>query len=123
MYSLKKYALFFAVGSVGYGVIEMLWRGYTHWSMLLAGGVCFTAFSKIASCIRPLWQKALIAAGVITSVEFVFGMVFNRLLKQNIWDYSKMRGNVLGQICPLYSALWLLLSVGFVPVAGRMNGI
>ena len=34
----------FAIGSVLYGTIEILWRGYTHWTMLLAGGICLALF-------------------------------------------------------------------------------
>ena len=31
----------FGIGALGYGLIEILWRGYTHYSMLTAGGICF----------------------------------------------------------------------------------
>ena len=31
----------FAMGGGTYGLIEVLWRGYTHWSMALLGGVLF----------------------------------------------------------------------------------
>ena len=35
---LRNTTLFF-VGAFGYGQIELLYRGYTHWTMLAAGGV------------------------------------------------------------------------------------
>ena len=37
----KKDLLLFPIGSAGYGLVETLWRGHTHWTMLVAGGVCF----------------------------------------------------------------------------------
>ena len=47
---------------------------------------------------------------MITAVEFVFGLVFNVFLGMSVWDYSSVPGNILGQICPLFSVLWCGLS-------------
>lgn len=41
MEKLKEYAAVCTVGSVGYSAIEVLWRGFTHWTMALTGGVGF----------------------------------------------------------------------------------
>ena len=35
-----EYGGVFTAGGLGYGGLELLWRGRTHWSMLLCGGVC-----------------------------------------------------------------------------------
>ena len=61
---IKKYALFFSIGGAGYGLLELLWRGYTHPTMLLAGGICFVIFSYIAERLYtlPLLIKAALAA-------------------------------------------------------------
>lgn len=79
-------------------------------------------FSKVAECCRRsrLCQAAICAVGV-TAIEFCFGVVFNLLLKKNVWDYSRCRGNILGQICPLYTALWGVLGLVFLPLADLMN--
>ena len=45
MKSGKEKIVLFSIGAMGYGLIEILWRGYTHWSMLTAGGICFMFFS------------------------------------------------------------------------------
>ena len=37
---IERTALFLFVGGISYGLLELLWRGRTHWTMLL-GGVCF----------------------------------------------------------------------------------
>ena len=39
MKSGKEKIVLFSIGAMGYGLIEILWRGYTHWSMLTAGGI------------------------------------------------------------------------------------
>ena len=41
MEKLREYAAVCTIGSVGYSAIEVLWRGFTHWTMALAGGVGF----------------------------------------------------------------------------------
>ena len=47
---------------------------------------------------------------VITTFEFITGCIVNLWLKWNIWDYSGVFGNVLGQICLPFSLIWVLLS-------------
>lgn len=123
MRRIKKYCLFFALGGAGYALIELLWRGRTHFSMIIAGGICFISFSLIADIFRekPILYKAVLCSLSVTTVELVFGVIFNIILKMNVWDYSKMPLNLFGQICPLYSLLWGGLSLIFLPVAQFMN--
>ncbi len=123
MKKVKKYCVFFAVGGTGYAIVELLWRGRTHWSMMIAGGICFITFSVIADMFRekPLIYKAVMCSLSVTTVEFIFGVIFNIILKKNVWNYSNMPLNFLGQICPLYSLLWGGLSLVFLPVAQFLN--
>lgn len=58
----------------------------------------------------PLWKKAIIGMIIITVLEFVIGIVFNLLLKENVWDYSNMPFNILGQICVPFSVIWFVIS-------------
>lgn len=123
MKKLKKYSLFFIIGSLGYGLIEILWRGHTHWSMLIAGGLAFVMFSVVAKRFArvPIIFKALICAMGITAIEFVFGVIFNLALKMNVWDYSGMPYNLLGQICLNFSLMWAGLSLLCLPLARLLN--
>ena len=91
--------------------------------MALAGGVSFLGFSEIARCFegKSLLIKAAIASLFVTAVELGFGLVVNKLFDKEVWDYSDKRFNLFGQICPLYSALWLGLGVVFIPLADYMN--
>lgn len=116
----KTKLVLFGVGAAGYGLIEILWRGYTHWSMLTAGGICFMFFSTLCEKYKnaKLIFKAIAGSMFVTAIELIFGIIFNIILKKNVWDYSKMPLNVGGQICAKYSFFWLLLSMVFIPFAG-----
>lgn len=100
----------FAVGSAGYPLLELLWRGRTHWSMALAGGLSLLLIYPLSAGRKRRFYCCK-AAAVITAVELLFGIVFNIILRKNVWDYSKMRGNLWGQICLPYCLLWVLLAL------------
>ena len=123
MKAVKTNGVLFVTGGVGYGLIELLWRGRTHWSMLVAGGLCFMMFAAVAEKWRhrSLLFKAVVCAFGVTAVEFVFGLIFNVLLHKNVWDYSDEPLNVMGQICPLYTVLWGILALGVVPLAKQFK--
>lgn len=116
-YIIRSMFLFF-VGAIIYPEIEILYRGYTHWSMGILGGVCFI----ICGCLNdvfgwdmPLWKQQLIASVIITGLEFMTGVVVNIILGWNVWDYSNLPFNILGQICLPFMVIWFFLSlVGIV---------
>ena len=63
----------------------------------------------------PLIAQATICTVGITAAEFVAGLIINVWLGMGVWDYSAMPGNVMGQICPQFIGLWLILShVGII---------
>lgn len=115
--------MLFSIGAVGYGLLEILWRGYTHWSMLGAGGICFVFFARIGEKFKNMgiFVKALIGSGFVTAIEFIFGVIFNIILKKNVWDYSKLPLNIGGQVCMLYSFIWALLSMICIPFASFLS--
>lgn len=102
----------FGLGAICYGLIEVVSRGYTHPSMLLAGGICFVSMSFIDRIKINFVLKCIISAVVITSVEFIFGYIFNIVLKYDVWDYSAEPFNFLGQICLKFFLIWCFLSAG-----------
>ena len=99
----------FCVGASGYPLLELLWRGRTHPSMALAGGlsVCWLDHLARRKRLRP-WQRVLLGGLGITGIEASVGLLANR--SHRIWDYRKMPLQWQGQICLPYSAAWCLLS-------------
>ena len=103
----------FAAGSAAYTAAELLWRGHTHWTMTVTGGLC-TMLIHLANRRmrhRRLSLRCLTGCGIITAAELVVGCVVNLWLGWNVWDYSGKTFNILGQICPLYCVMWFFLSI------------
>lgn len=109
----RKGAALFLIGCLGYPLIELLWRGRTHWSMSLLGGFCCAAVGSFCGRFRhiSLLKRCVCGSAIITAAEFCSGAILNLRLKRNIWDYSRLRFNFKGQICVLYSILWGLLCI------------
>ncbi len=108
-----KYAFLLVIGGLVYILIELFFRGQTHISMFFLGGVCFISvglINEVFSWKTPLIIQMIIGGMIITHLEFISGCVLNLLLGLNVWDYSNMYGNILGQICPLFSFIWVMMS-------------
>lgn len=113
MRRLIKPSVLFGIGGALYILIELLWRGRTHWTMFIVGGLCFLSVGLINELFEwdmPLIRQMLIAAIWITIVEFDAGIILNGGYNLNIWDYSDMPFNIWGQVCLPYTILWFFLS-------------
>ncbi|MCQ4833116.1 MULTISPECIES: hypothetical protein [Hungatella] len=111
---LRKYLVLMATGGLLYVALELIWRGRSHWTMFLLGGICFVALGLINEVLpwdMPMWKQILIGVAIVTALEFITGCIVNLWLGWNIWDYSGLSGNILGQICLQYCLLWLPVSL------------
>ncbi len=102
----------FALGGCSYMGLEILWRGWSHGSMFLAGGSCFLLLGKLNQVKPrlPLPLRALAGAGIITTVEYAAGLLVNR--NYTVWDYRGVPMNVHGQICLPFCLLWIPVGLG-----------
>lgn len=116
--NIFKSIFLFVFGGGIYCIIEMLFRGHTHFTMIFVGGVCFLMCGMLNEVIpweMPLPEQMIICAVNITAVEFIAGMILNVWLNLNVWDYSNMPLNIMGQICLPFSVAWFFLSaVGII---------
>lgn len=111
---MRKYFALMYTGGLLYVVLEMVWRGRSHWTMFLLGGICFVALGLINEILpgsMALWKQILIGMATITVLEFLTGCAVNLWLGWNVWNYNGLPGNILGQICPQYCLLWLPVSL------------
>lgn len=113
MKKVKEFIIVFGIGSFLYALIEVLFRGWTHWSMFLAGGIIFYSlyiiFNKMES--DSILLKCIIGCAVITAVEYLAGFIVNIIFKMDVWDYSDRPFNLFGQICLLFSIGWFFISI------------
>ena len=106
-----KQAVLFYLGGCAYMGLELLWRGRSHGSMFVAGGLCFLLIGQL-NHVRPrlpLPLRAAVGAGIVTMVELGIGLLCNR--NYDVWDYRDQAGNFLGQICPIFTILWFPVSL------------
>lgn len=108
----KEFFIFLVMGCI-YTNIELVCRGYTHASMLVVGGLCGMLVGLIND-IAPnekLYQQCFISVIIVTFVEFISGYILNIKMGLNIWDYSDLPFNIMGQISLLFSIFWFFLSI------------
>ena len=112
--AILKHAVLALCGGCVYFLIEMAWRGHSHWTRAVLGGVCFVLIGDINEFIpwnMPLILQGAIGSGIVTVLELVSGIILNLWLGLGIWDYSNMPFNLLGQICLPFTLLWVALSI------------
>ena len=108
-------------GGALYYLRELLWRGRSHPSMFLLGGLCFWGLGRVGRLRLSLPLRALLGAALVTCAEFFSGLLLNLALRWDIWDYSGLPGNLLGQVCLLYAALWVPLSGAGILLSGVLD--
>lgn len=103
------------------------WRGNPEgisWTMLVVAMVLCVPIERAGAELPwrvPIWVQALVCGALVTGAELAAGLVLNVWLVLGIWDYSHLWGNLWGQICPQFAALWWGLCLIFIPVFDWMR--
>ena len=110
---IAKYAFLVWFGGSTYVTLEVFWRARSHWTMFVLAAVVFI----MIGLLNEIWAKwnllvqTLVGTGIATVLEFITGLVVNVILRWDVWDYSNLPGNIMGQICPQFMILWALIVV------------
>ena len=112
--SILKYFILGWFGGSTYCSLEVIFRGRSHWSMVVLAFILFLLIGSLNNLFP--WEMSLVKQGIIgacmvTVLEFITGCIVNIWLGWNVWDYSNMPLNILGQVCLPFSLLWILLSI------------
>ena len=67
----------------------------------------------------PLVFRGLAGAGIITVIELLAGLTFNR--DYSVWDYRHLPVNFRGQICLRFFLLWIPISLGAMGLYRRLR--
>ncbi len=111
---LFKYFILGNIGGFIYIILELLYRGYSHWTMYCVASISFILIGLINEFIpwnMTLLKQTLIGSFIITCIEFISGFIINIILKWNVWDYSNIPLNFMGQICLPFSILWIFIAL------------
>ena len=111
------------IGGLAYMGIEILWRGHTHWSMGVLGGLCFVLIGLLDEWFEhpPLLLQMAQGAAIVTALELITGIIVNIHLGWDVWDYSDMSGNIMGQVCPQFSVAWFFLSAAAIKLENALH--
>lgn len=108
---ILKPLILFIIGGIVYILMELAWRGHSHIAMLFVGGIAFLCIGYINEYLPwdlSFWIQCLIGDAIILMLEFISGLVLNIWLQLNIWDYSNLPLNILGQVCLPFAIIWYL---------------
>lgn len=108
----KEFFIFLVMGCI-YTNIELICRGYTHPSMLIVGGLSGMLIGLIndISPNKRLYVQCFISMIIVTCLEFISGYILNIKMGLDIWDYSGLKFNFMGQISLVFSIFWFFLSI------------
>lgn len=113
MDKIKEMIIVFGTGCFAYALIEVLFRGFTHWTMFITGGLVFCILYYVFNYFREgnILKIGLLGASLITTVEYSVGCIVNLAMGMNVWDYSGNAFNLYGQICPSFFLAWFGISI------------
>ncbi len=122
---LREYVFAAGIGGILYVLLEILWRGFTHPSMLLAGALSamWLYFLRARWGHTHLFVQCFLGMTGITLIELAVGCVVNLWLGLEVWYYGDMPYNLWGQICPTFSVLWFFLSLPALWLCEKIRGL
>lgn len=102
MKRISEYLFIWAFGGTIYYTFEMFFRGFSHWTMFVLGGICaaFCVWQGLMLKWRePLWIQIVRCTIFVVAGEFITGIIVNKWLGWQVWDYTDQPFQLFGQIC------------------------
>lgn len=119
-----EYLVMLVIGGCIYYGFELLFRGFSHWTMFLLGGICFLFFKIQGDMTKwedPLWRQVLRSVVFVTSMEFITGIIVNKWWGLAVWDYSDQPFQLFGQICIPFIIIFSGLTAIGIIVSGYLG--
>lgn len=82
----------------------------SEWTFYNPFGDLYGRTGASGPTVYDLVPLAIMSVGLI-GLEFTAGLIFVKGFRVKLWDYSNMRGNILGIICPLFNLIWCAVAV------------
>ncbi|WP_461810145.1 putative ABC transporter permease [Faecalimonas sp.] len=119
MKKISEYLFMWALGGTLYYTFEVFFRGFSHWTMFVLGGICVVFCVWQGMTVKwkdPLWIQILRCTIFVVSSEFITGIIVNKWFKWYVWDYTDQPFQLFGQICVpfaiIFSGLCALSIIG-----------
>lgn len=126
MKRVLEYVFLWTVGGAIYYSFEMIFRGFSHWSMFVLGGLCFLFFWLQAHWTKwndAMWIQVVRCTIFVVACEFITGIIVNKWMKWHVWDYSDQPYQLFGQICLPFATIFSgMCAIGII-LSGRMMHI
>ena len=108
---------FVVFGLMYYGV-EILYRGYSHWTMAVLAGIIAILIGSLNDTFSyemPFDLQILVGTCFATVFEGIAGIILNVFLGLGIWDYSNLWGTFFFEQCNIFfCAAWAVLSAACI---------
>ena len=107
-------------------IIEVVYRSFTQRQLINAGflygpfipiygfGALFIIFLDYIIRELPLPVKLFAYGIILTVIEYLTGLLFEKIFQLKLWDYSSNKFNLHGRVCLLFSTFWAIMAVVFV---------
>jgi len=120
------YIILFAIYCFTGWVVEVIYRSISQRKFVNAGFLFgpfiliygFGAF--LAIVLQHIFQgwhivpRFIVFGLAITAMEYLVGLLSEKIFKLTLWDYSESRFNLHGYVCLQFSVIWTLLALIFV---------
>ena len=123
MKRVSEYLFLWTSGGCIYYGIENLFRGFSHWSMFGLGGICFLFIylqGKLTEWKDAMWIQILRSTIFVVASEFITGVLVNKWMKWQVWDYSDQPFHLFGQICLPFAVLFSGLCTMGIFLSGNL---
>ena len=118
MKRVSQYLFLWTLGGVLYYSFEIMFRGFSHWSMFVLGGLCFLFFyvqGRETKWLDPMWIQVIRCTIFVVACEFITGVIVNKWMGWAVWDYSDQPYQLFGQICLPFTIIFSgLCAIGIV---------
>ncbi|MCX5850139.1 MAG: hypothetical protein NTW65_11920 [Deltaproteobacteria bacterium] len=124
--NISQAIVLFAIYSFMGWIIEAVYRSISERQFINAGflygpfipiyGFGAAFIISLESLIHP-WPlpiELIIYGLVLTLTEYFTGLIFEKVFKLKLWDYSDSRFNIHGRVCLLFSLFWTIMALAFV---------
>ena len=118
---IEEYTFLWTLGGTLYYSLEILFRGFSHISMFILGGICMVFFAlqgSMSHWTESLWKQVLRCSIFVTSGEFITGIIVNKWMHLKVWDYTDQPFHLFGQICLPFAIIFSGLSTLGIIISG-----